>query len=225
MNVLVADDDALTRLLLEHVAADAGHAVTSVEDGARAWQAFETGEFALVMLDWLMPGLSGLEVCQRIRASGRSDSTFVLMVTGRDREADLIGALDGGVDDYVVKPVIPHQLRARLVIAEKRIQQAAERLRTREELKRRQRMAAIGEMSVALQHEINNPLGALIANAQLAETTESVAELREHLSIISEQAYRIADVLKRLRSLDEPRAVEYLPGSKMLDLSRDSAPE
>ena len=219
MRILIAEDDAVTRLLIEQIVANAGHDVTAVDDGAQAWRAFESGDFELVLLDWRMPGMHGIEVCRRIRASNRSDSTFVVMVTGRDSAADLIGALDAGADDYVIKSVLVEALGPRLVIAEKRLLQAAERTQTRADLERALQMAAVGATSVALQHEINNPLGALLANAQLAEITSDSGELRGFIAIIHEQALRIVDVMRRLKSVSDPRLVEYIPGSVMLDLS------
>ena len=220
MRILIAEDDAVTRLLLERIVAGAGHEVTAVHDGVQAWHAFESGDFELVLLDWLMPGLNGIDVCRNIRASTRSDSTFVVMVTGRDSASDLIGALDAGADDYVIKPVFADPLRARLVIAEKRILQGAERKQTRAALERALQAAAVGATSVALQHEINNPLAALLANAQMAEMTDNTGELREFIAIINEQARRIADVMRRLQKVGDPRIIEYIPGSVMLDLSR-----
>lgn len=219
MKILLAEDDGVTRLLLHRLVSSFGHEVTAAADGTEAWDAFTASEYDLVMLDWLMPGLTGLEVCARIRSAERGNETFVIMVTGRDTAEDLMGALDGGADDYFTKPVIADPLRARLVIAEKRIQQAAERRATREKLERALQLAAIGETSIALQHEINNPLGALLANAQLGEITDDPSEMRQLLKVIGDQARRIADVMRRLQKVNDPRFVEYIPGSRMLDLS------
>lgn len=220
MHILVAEDDPVTLRLLERIVAEAGHSVTAVPEGQAAWNAFQSGEFELVLLDWMMPGLSGVEVCRLIRASPRSDDTLIIMVTGRDSATDLLGALDEGADDYLTKPVVPDALRARLVIAERRLEQMAERRRTQQALERAQRLAVVGETSIALQHEINNPLSALIAYLQLAEMSKDPTEMREALVVVGEQAQRIAEVIRRLKRLSDARVVDYLPGSKkMLDLS------
>jgi sigma-B regulation protein RsbU (phosphoserine phosphatase) len=104
MRVLVADDSATTRRLIEIAVESRGHELLSTEDGAAAWAAFEVDHPPLVILDWQMPGLDGLEVCRRIRASPFSRDTFVLMVTGRSEGDDVVSALDAGADDYLFKP-------------------------------------------------------------------------------------------------------------------------
>ena len=76
----------------------------------------------MVILDWQMPGLDGLEVCRRLRAHPEGDITFVLGATARDRADDLTAVLDAGADDYMSKPVTPDNLQARLRIAERRIE-------------------------------------------------------------------------------------------------------
>ncbi|MDE3127773.1 MAG: hypothetical protein KGL38_07190, partial [Gemmatimonadota bacterium] len=81
-------------------------------------------------------------------------------------------------------------------------------------------LAGIGETSIALQHEINNPLSALLGHAELMMMDEKErGEENEHVRVIHEQARRIADVMKRLRRLRDPRTVEYVAGARMLDLS------
>ena len=84
MEVILADDTALTRRLLQATLEQRGHTITAVADGAEAWLAFERSAPPLVVLDWQMPGLDGVEVCRRIRASSASRDVFVLMVTSRD---------------------------------------------------------------------------------------------------------------------------------------------
>lgn len=122
MRVLLADDSAVTRRLFEAVITACGHDVAVVEDGCAAWQAFERDPASLVVLDWLMPGLDGPEVCRRIRSSPASGATFVLLVTGRDSSDDLAFAIAAGADDVIAKPVTPETLRTRLAVIERRME-------------------------------------------------------------------------------------------------------
>jgi len=222
VRVLFADDDPLMRLVLEQVLRAAGHEPTAAEDGAQAWAAFEREKPPLVILDWLMPGLDGLEVCRRIRAHPLGDVTFVLVVTARDRSEDLTMALDAGADDYMSKPVTVDNLQARVRIAERRIEISRARKHAEEELRRARYLAGIGETTLALHHEINNPLAALLTTATLLESGKiPESELKLSIAVIVEQARRIANVVKRLGEIEreqKARSVEYLNEARMLNL-------
>ena len=222
MRVLLADDDEFMRALLDLVLREAGHEVNAVADGVAAWEAFAAAPPPLVVLDWEMPGLDGLEVCRRIRAADPGRTTFVLVVTARDASEGLATMLDAGADDYVAKPVSPEGLRARLVIVERRVAQAAAQREAEAGLARARWLAGVGETTLALQHEINNPLAAMLGHAALIEhgLCEG-AERDDCVAAIVEQAKRIGTVVKRLSALREPKSVEYLEGAMMVDLSND----
>ena len=220
MRVLFADDDVIARTLLAAVLADLDHEVTVAEDGAEAWAEFQRAPTPLVLLDINMPGIDGLEVCRRIRGHEAGREAFVLIITARDGRADLDSVLEAGADDYVTKPTSPENLRARLEIAKRRIAQDDARRTAEAELARSRWLAGIGETTIALEHEINNPLSALLGHAELLMMDKSLPEdVHEQLRIIQEQAARIAQVVRRLAKLKNPQSVEYLAGSLMLDLS------
>jgi DNA-binding response OmpR family regulator len=219
MRVLFADDDVIARTLLCAVLSDLGHEVVLAEDGERAWQSFQDEPVPLVVLDINMPGLDGLTVCRLIRDHTAGRETFVIMVTARDGRDDLTAVLAAGADDYVTKPSSPENLRARLEIAGQRIVQNAASRAAEAELARSRWLAGIGETTIAIEHEINNPLSALLGHAELLLMDEGMtAEQMDSLRIIQEQAVRIADVVRRLAKLKNPQSVEYLSGSRMLDL-------
>jgi DNA-binding response OmpR family regulator len=219
MRVLFADDDVIARTLLCAVLTDLGHEVVLAEDGERAWQSFQDEPVPLVVLDINMPGLDGLTVCRLIRDHVAGRETFVIMVTARDGRDDLTAVLAAGADDYVTKPSSPENLRARLEIAGQRIVQNAASRAAEAELARSRWLAGIGETTIAIEHEINNPLSALLGHAELLLMDEGLtAEQMDSLRIIQEQAVRIADVVRRLAKLKNPQSVEYLSGSRMLDL-------
>jgi DNA-binding response OmpR family regulator len=220
MRVLFADDDVIARTLMAAVLADLDHDVSVAENGEEAWQAFQRDPTPLVVLDINMPGLDGLEVCRRIRQHEAGRDVFVLIVTARDGRDDLTRVLEAGADDYVTKPTSPENLRARLEIAKRRIAQDMVRRTAEEELARSRWLAGIGETTIALEHEINNPLSALLGHAELMMMDNGLNEdQQEQLRIIQEQAARIAQVVRRLAKLKNPQSVEYLAGALMLDLS------
>jgi len=219
MRVLIADDDAVVRTLLTAVLTDLGHEPVVAEDGRDAWEQFQREPAPLVLLDINMPRLDGLTVCRLIREHDAGHDTFVIVVTARDAREDLTAVLAAGADDYVTKPSSPENLRARLEIAQQRISQNAARRTAESQLARARWLAGIGETTIALEHEINNPLSALLGNAELLLMEEGLTtEQEEQVRVIREQATRIADVVRRLARLKNPRSVEYLGGASMLDL-------
>jgi DNA-binding response OmpR family regulator len=224
VKVLVAADLDPVRNLIAAVVSQAGHAVVSAGDGDTAWALFERERPQLVILDGELEGSDGLGLCRRIRRSEHGGETFVLVLTPRDESHKLRLVLDAGADDYVSKPVSPARLAARLTIAERRIAQEEARRRAEAALARAQWLAGIGETSIALQHEINNPLAALLGHVGLIENgLVDPGEEREVLAVVAEQAHRIAAVVKRLSALRNPQSVEYLRGgSRMIDLGEDA---
>ena len=114
MRILVADDDNISRRVLEMTLRRLDHECVTTEDGAQAWAAFEAHRPDVVISDWMMPGLTGLELCRKIRAQGRP-FTYVIIATGHADESDEISA--AGADDYLLKPLDPDALRAALATA------------------------------------------------------------------------------------------------------------
>ena len=210
--VLIADDDPTVVLLLEHVLEAMKRPYETADDGEQAWEAWQRARHPLVVLDIEMPKLDGLEVCRKIRAADEQRATFILIVTGRDRAADLEAVLDAGADDYVTKPVTGQRLLARLKIAQRR-------MAVDEELRKARWLAGIVETNLALQHEINNPLAGLLGTAELLMLdAKERDEFVEQMEVIVEQARRIAALVKRMGELRDPRTVPYAGGSRMLDL-------
>jgi signal transduction histidine kinase len=149
---------------------------------------------------------------------------YVLAVVSDARASDLLALVEAGTDDFVLAASerLAERLAARLAIAARRIAQVTARLQAERALARAQWLAGIGETSIAIQHEINNPLAALLGHAALLEHgLVEPGEEREILGVVVEQAHRIGAVIKRLAALRDPRTVEYLRGARMLDLSKE----
>jgi len=221
MNVLCVNDGHVARALLGGVLARLGYDASVAADAADAWRLYSLHRPTLVILDIDMAGQSGLDLCRKVREHDPQRETFMLVLTERDTEDDLRAVLDAGADDYVTKPASPENLFARLTIAERRIEQDRLRRKAEVELQRSRFLAGIGETTITLQHEINNPLSALLAHTELMlMDLRSNGASTEQVEIIYEQGLRIASVVRRLAELrgGEPKSVEYLPGAKMIDL-------
>ena len=225
-HVLVADASDSVRALICTIVEERGYTVVMASDGEQAWRAWERERPALVLIDSRIPVVDGLEVCARIRTADPSRSTFVIVLAARDGATNLDGMLDAGADDYLSKPLSAERIRARLTIAERRILLEEQRLAAEAELARARWQAGIGETTIAVEHEINNPLAALMGYAAMLEkSTTLTPDDRAHVSVITEQAERIAAVVKRLSKLKNPQSVEYLQGAKMIDLSHSGGDE
>ncbi len=215
--VLVADDDATSRTLLASRVHRLGHAIATAASGTEAWEVFETMRPNLVVADWQMPGIDGIELCRRIRQQV-GDDCFIMLVTVRDTDEDLQAALAAGADDYLTKPVTSNQFRARVVIAQRRLALARARRAAEEEAARMRWLAGIGQTVLTLQHEINNPLTALYGSLDMLLTAPMDDADRVHVVRAAAQAGRIADVVKRLSSIEQPSTVELIPGMPMIAL-------
>ena len=112
--ILVVEDEQAQAEVLRYNLEDAGHLVDVVQDGDAALAELRAAPPDLVVLDWMLPGLSGIEVCRQIKAGKDTRSIPVLMVTARGEESDRIRGLDTGADDYIVKPYSPAEMVARV---------------------------------------------------------------------------------------------------------------
>ena len=104
MQILIADDDAISRRLLENYLQRWGHEVSVAHGGAEAWKLFEEGDYPIVITDWMMPDLDGVELIRRIRASERSEHVYTILLTARAHKEDLVEGMDAGADDFLTKP-------------------------------------------------------------------------------------------------------------------------
>jgi len=115
MDILIAEDDVVSRRVLETTLRKWGYPVEAVADGEAAWAVMQRPDAPrLVILDWMMPGMDGLDVCRRLRQSEAGRTAYVIMLTARAGAEDLVEGLEGGADDYIVKPFRPDELRARV---------------------------------------------------------------------------------------------------------------
>jgi DNA-binding response OmpR family regulator len=121
--LLVEDDRQVVDLLVLHLTAE-GYEIDAAVDGEAGRLAFEAGDYGLVILDWNLPTLSGLEVLRAIRA--RNTRVPVMMLTGRGDEADRVSGLELGCDDYVLKPFSIKELAVRIKVLHRRIERAEE---------------------------------------------------------------------------------------------------
>lgn len=118
--ILIAEDDAVTRHLLESNLADWGYKVLATENGAEAWEQLQQeASPRLAILDWMMPLMSGVEVCQQVRAQSNYPYTYIILLTGNTTREDLAAGFAAGADDYIFKPFDETVLHARINAGER----------------------------------------------------------------------------------------------------------
>lgn len=117
--LLVADDDVFFQRLIEGVLAPI-YDLVIVHDGMEAWHELQRSQAPrLALLDWVMPGLTGPQICRKVRASEQLSSSYLILLTARNNESDIISGLRAGADDYITKPPLPAELRARIKMGER----------------------------------------------------------------------------------------------------------
>lgn len=143
MKTFVIDDDKASRMLFERVLKARGHEVLLFEKAEDALEAFVSDGPALLLLDWMLPGMSGVELCRKIRAHPSGRNAYIVMVTARSEPEDLREGLDAGADDYITKPVSASFLDLRVSVAERQLEYLIERNRIDDALRESQERYAL----------------------------------------------------------------------------------
>ncbi len=119
MKILIAEDERVSRRLLELTLTGWGHEVIVTEQGEEAWSILEQEDQpSLAILDWMMPGMDGIEICRRVRQRKKSSGTYIILLTAKSSKANIVEGLIAGANDYVTKPFDRQELRARVNVGE-----------------------------------------------------------------------------------------------------------
>ena len=120
MRILIADDDAVVRRLVADVLANAGHDIIQTADGEDAWDVLDRDDAPrLAVIDWMMPRLDGPDLCRRLRAIEGARTTYIILLTGLQKPAEIVAGLRAGADDYIIKPFHHEELIARVTVGER----------------------------------------------------------------------------------------------------------
>jgi diguanylate cyclase (GGDEF)-like protein len=111
---LIADDDVVSSKILEKNLKNWGYKVIIAKDGQEAWKILQKRKIKLAILDWMMPKIDGIEICQKLRSNHRKHYTYIILLTSKDQKKDIIKGLNSGADDYIKKPFEIQELQARL---------------------------------------------------------------------------------------------------------------
>ena len=218
--ILIVDDDAVSLHLLADRLKAAGHEVALASDGNEAFDLCRKLRVDLVIADWIMPGMDGLELCRILKADPSLRQMYFILLTARESLSDRVRALDSGADEYLIKPCADEEILAR-VRAGLRIH------RLQEELAAMAWRLATRELGAALGHAINNPLAVIANYLEMleqrlnpgeAEVRPPSEETRNLLTGAHREVDRIAEVIRRLVNLRDPARVPTPLGLEMTDL-------
>jgi len=216
-HILVAEDDPSSANVLRTVLQRAGHIVAVAADGAETLRRLETaGPPDLLLLDWMLPGISGLEVCHRVRRRWDPLELPVLMVTARSDPESISAAFDAGATDYLTKPYLGAELRARVAAHLRTKRLVEEQRRIEEHLREREKLSSLGLLVSGVAHDLNNPLAGISGFTQLLLATETDPERREDLGRILDETDRCRRMVAGLLSF----ARRTPPERCEVDLSR-----
>ncbi len=115
MEILIVEDEFISRSLLKKMLKEMGHEVQEAEDGHQAWAMLQENPCQIVITDWMMPEMDGLELCRKIRQASFDMYIYIIMLTAKDRKKDLVAVFESGADDYIPKPFDPEELQARVM--------------------------------------------------------------------------------------------------------------
>jgi len=191
MKVLVVDDDPVSRKLLRTYLEKWGYQVTQAEDGAAGWSLFQTDDFPLVIADWMMPEMDGVELVRRIRAHERPGFVYCILLTARSHKEDLVEGMDAGADDFLSKPFDRDELRVRLREGERivTLERAAAQQGQTAGLAPAESAGGAGEIEEALSAAVDQLTD---LRGQVSETaSQTIDRVLEHLGQARGAAERI----------------------------------
>jgi C4-dicarboxylate-specific signal transduction histidine kinase len=173
--ILIADDDITGRTMLVGVLKRWGYDVDSCSNGTDAYNRLMIEDYPLAILDWMMDGMDGVDICRRLTLNRKNQMCYLILLTGRKEMDDVIRGLEAGANDYVVKPFDPDELNARIRVGmrvaqlQRDLKKYSEEMETLAEQRAQQlvhsdRLSTLGTLTSGIAHEVNNPLSFISGN-------------------------------------------------------------
>lgn len=212
--ILVVEDERDTRFILEKLLTKNNFEVITANNGQEALQLLETFTPKVILADWTMPIMDGLELCNQIKNSEKLKIIYYIILTARTSLRDRVTGLDVGADDFLMKPIENQELVAR-------IRSGIRIFNLQRELKTIEHSKAVVELACTIGHKINNPLSSLkIAMNNLKESVpvKTSDHIEEDFEIMQQAIERIQTFVQQLTHLENPEIINYTDDSKMIKL-------
>jgi diguanylate cyclase (GGDEF)-like protein len=223
VKILIADDSIVSRHLLEATLRKWGYEVMVACDGAEALELLQREDApSLIILDWMMPGMTGVEVCRRIRQRDSEPYTYILLLTSKSQKEDLIEGMDAGADDYITKPFDQNELQVRLRAGTRLVDLQSQLLKAREDLRDQatrdsltrlwNRSSILSELGRELARSAreSRPLGVVIVDL---DHFKQVNDTYGHLAgdaVLREAARRMQNSIRQYDSIGRYGGEEFL---------------
>jgi diguanylate cyclase (GGDEF)-like protein len=223
LKLLVAEDNPVFQSMLRSMLTRWGYDVIMAHDGLEAWELLESrNPPRLAVLDWMMPGIDGVEICRRLRAAPREPYIYVVLLTARTGASDLVDGMDAGADDYLTKPIKSHELRVRLragrriLELQEQLLKAGEALRVRATydeltglLNRRCILEALDSETARSSRE-SQPLSALMMDLDFFKAINDTRGHQAGDAVLREAADRMKACIRRYDSVGRYGGEEFL---------------
>jgi len=218
MKILIAEDNVTTRRILETILVKWNYDVISACDGNDAWEKLQKNNRPkLIILDWMMPGINGVEICRRLRRTDPVDPIYIILLTARDEKNDIVEGLGAGADDYISKPFDTEELRARIDVGRRVVD-----LQTA--LLEKEKLQVIFEMTGAICHELTQPMQAISGNTELMLMhIQKDNPLYRNVKTIKDQIDRMGDITRKLKRVTRYKTKDYI-NSKIIDIDNSATP-
>jgi DNA-binding response OmpR family regulator len=214
-NICIVDDDTeIVRILTALLESD-GYTVSSANDAIAGWKMLQKIQPAILLVDWQMPEMSGIELIKRVKTDAALRNIYVIMVSGKSETDDIVHGLDAGADEYLTKPFKLEELSAR-IRSGVRIRELERRIS--EETKK----LTVYELALSVADKVGNPIAvAKLQNELLAENSaaKSNPEIMESIATIGKMLEEALDLIRKVQSLKSPRSIPAPGGKTMIDLN------
>jgi len=212
--ILVVEDERDTRFILENLLTKNNFEVMTANNGQEALRMLDTFTPKVILADWTMPIMDGLELCNQIKSNEKNKIIYFIILTARTSLRDRVTGLDLGADDFLMKPIENQELVAR-------IKSGIRIFNLQKELKAIEHSKAVIELACTIGHKINNPLSSLkIAMNNLKEIAlqNPSEQTEEDFQIMQQSIERIQTFVQQLTHLENPEIINYTDDSKMIKL-------
>ncbi len=216
--ILVADDDPFIRVFLQKQLTNAGYTVTIAENGAEGFAKAKADTPDIIVSDWTMPEMDGVEFCHAVRNDETLRYSYFILLTAKDDYEEKIKVMKEGADDYLTKPFNNTELLTRIHVG-LRISDL------QKELTKYQHRKALNEVALTMSHEINNPLGVIMLTLRSLQRklgSLTTKEMEKDIESCLLYSKKIADTVKKLSELHDPEFKPYLNSmnTQLIDIKK-----
>ena len=212
MKVLIVEDDTASRIVLEKHLKDWGYEVLTAQDGKEAWEIIQDQQPEIVLIDWVMPGMNGLELCKKVRSGQNNGYTYIIFLTSKIESDDIVTALDTGADDHLCKPFDKSVLKSRMAVGARTINYENELRKSKERYHRITN--SITDCIFTVKISVGRTAEILHSDSSIAVTGYSPQELGEDASLWLEMIHkddqqRVLEQLSRCAAGEKVEPFEY----------------